>query len=75
MVQEIKRFVKQNLPTVVSVFEEIRDSAKHQLSKIQVRRMLREKKKMCIELGAGDKKGTNDGLRSMFKRIAMSIGI
>ena len=59
MVSEIKTFIKENIPFIVSIIKTIRHFAKHQLSKVHIRRLLQEKKKIYLEVGTGDKKGEN----------------
>ena len=59
MVSEIKKFIKENIPIIASIIKTIRHLAKHQLSKVHIRRLLQEKKKIYLEVGAGDKKGEN----------------
>lgn len=59
MVSEIKKYIKENIPVIVSIIKTIRHLAKHQLSKVYIRRLLQEKKKIYLEVGAGYKKGEN----------------
>lgn len=51
------KFIKNHFPVVASFIKTIIDSGRHQLSKVRIKRLLEEKDEICIEVGAGDKKG------------------
>lgn len=59
MVTKIKNFIKKHLPAIVSVVRKIRNFKREQISKRYIKRLLRDRKEIFLEVGAGDKKGEN----------------
>jgi predicted SAM-dependent methyltransferase len=53
----IKPLVKANFPTLVSIIRALRHFTRVQISRSRVRRLLRTKKEIYLEVGAGNKKG------------------
>jgi predicted SAM-dependent methyltransferase len=53
MIQQIKAFVRQRIPLAMPVVIAMR----HRSSKRSIRRLLKEGRGICVELGAGDKRG------------------
>jgi len=59
VVSEINKYIKENIPILASIIKTIRYIVKHQLSRIKIRHLLQKNMKICLEVGAGDKKGEN----------------
>lgn len=53
MIPVVKKLIKDNFPFVVSIVK----AAKDQSSKQKIRRILKEKNEISVELGAGEKRG------------------
>lgn len=60
MVTQIKKIIKHNAPIIINVIKMIRHLVRHLLSKVSISRLLKEKKKIYLEIGSGDKKGVNE---------------
>jgi predicted SAM-dependent methyltransferase len=58
MIQEIRTLVRDKLPFLAPLAGTVR----HRLSKHKIRRLLSTKSEICIEVGAGDKRGTGEWL-------------
>jgi len=57
MKSEAKKFVKKRLPFLVSMAKTIQSLAKYQASKRKIRRLLKERSDIFVEVGAGNKAG------------------
>lgn len=59
MIPKIKNFIIKHYPVIVSVVRNIRNFKREQISKRYIKRLLRDRKEIFLEVGAGDKKGEN----------------
>lgn len=57
MISNFKEFTKEHLPFVALILKVVATFVKHISSKQEVRRLLKERRKIFVELGSGDKKG------------------
>lgn len=57
MISEIKKLIKDKLPFMLPAIRAVETAVKHQLSQRNVRRILKKRSEIFVELGAGDKKG------------------
>ena len=57
MSTEIKKFVKSKFPFILPVIQASVSFVKHQFPQRKIRRILKERSEIFVELGAGDKKG------------------
>lgn len=71
MIHQIKTLIRDKLPIAMPVAIAIR----HKKSMRKIRRLVRERRDIWIELGAGNKSGKGDGLPSIWQRSAKSTGI
>ena len=60
MITEVKKFIKDKLPFVASIVKPVVIAARHQSSRQKIRRILKEQRKMSVELGAGGKGGQGE---------------
>lgn len=58
MLRRVKTIVRKRLPFTVPAAAAVR----HELSKRKIRRLLRERRDICLELGAGDRAGAGEWL-------------
>ena len=58
--QKIKNFIKHHIPLAVHAIKVVISIVRYPSSKRQIRRLLGENHPICIEVGAGDKKGINE---------------
>jgi predicted SAM-dependent methyltransferase len=57
VISKLKEFTKGYLPFVAPIVREVATFVKHGSSKKEVRRLLKERSEIFVELGSGDKKG------------------
>ena len=57
-----KRVIKANFPLVWPFIRAVASAVRHQSSKKRIRRLLKERNALFVEVGAGDKKGENGWL-------------
>lgn len=57
MISEIKRLIRDKFPFILSAIRAGVTVVKHQLSQRYVRCVLKGRREIFVELGAGDKKG------------------
>lgn len=57
MISQIKILIKDKIPFIVPVLKYGAAIARHSLSRIRIKRIIRERKDIFLELGAGDRKG------------------
>jgi hypothetical protein len=57
MISKINRIIKLKLPFLLPIITKIVNAVKYQLSKRRIRRLIKERSEIFIEVGAGDKKG------------------
>lgn len=60
MVLETKKYIKNNIPLMVGVWKKISNGLKCQRSKYLIRKIVKERKVIYLEVGAGNKKGRNE---------------
>ena len=60
MNNKFKELIKRNVPSILIIFaRKIRHSAKLRISKRYINHLLKERKNIYLEIGAGNKKGEN----------------
>ena len=60
MNNKFKEFIKRNTPSILIIFaRNIRHSAQLRISKRHINYLLKERKNVYLEIGAGNKKGEN----------------
>jgi predicted SAM-dependent methyltransferase len=54
------KFIREYFPIIASLIKAITNFARHQLSKVKIRRLLKTRDQLCIEVGAGNKEGKGE---------------
>jgi predicted SAM-dependent methyltransferase len=57
MLAPMRKSIKETFPFIAAAYRACVTSCKQQLSKRRIRRLLKAREEICLELGAGDKKG------------------
>jgi predicted SAM-dependent methyltransferase len=60
MLSEVKALVKDRVPFIAGIVVPVVQAARHQTSRRKIRRILKERGKVSVELGAGGKKGQGE---------------
>jgi hypothetical protein len=74
MISWLKKLTKEKVPFAAPILNEFRVSIKHYSSKQKVRRLLKERSEIFVEVGAGDKGGQGADNNRCYKEMRSVLG-